>query len=505
MKHSSWKILLFLTFLTFSLPRDLDAQVIDDSPTRVQTTLESGMKEVGTLKPKNIHEISTSRWSLGCETIDREFSDYDSYKEYLPALGIKRIRLQGGWARTEKEQNLYDFAWLDHIIDDARSRGHEIWLETSYGNPIYSGGGGRNLSGGMPASEEALKAWDHWVQLMARRYKDKVRDWCVWNEPELRGANDPTKIIDFNIRTAEIIRAEIPNARIAALALCWPNMKIITPFLERLKADKKLDLFQWIVYHHYTMNPDTRYEGVDQLLQTVRQYSSKMKIWQGESGTQSDFGANGALCKYDWTELTQAKWNTRRMLGDLAHDADSLVFTAGDLDYRAVVFHGGLLRYGLIKTAGAAQGYKVLKVKISYYAVQNVVSVFNDDIERIADFSCETSSQNKIFVFACRHLKSQKPILVFWDSTNVPKNTNETSPATFKIKGYQWKNPVWVDTITGNVYEIPKEKMVVDSLFTIFKDIPVYDAPVFITDKEILDLQYSSKVLYEKEQKNLKK
>ncbi|MBP7636990.1 MAG: beta-galactosidase, partial [Kiritimatiellae bacterium] len=178
------------------------AQVIDNTATRVQTTLETGMKRLGTLQPKAAHEIGTSRWTLGCETIDREYSDYHAFKAYLPALGIKRIRLQGGWARTEKDPGIYDFAWLDCIIDDARARGLEIWLETSYGNPAYPGGGGRTLAGGMPTSEEGLKAWDRWVEQMALRYKNKVRDWSMWNEPELKGANGTETITAFNMRTA---------------------------------------------------------------------------------------------------------------------------------------------------------------------------------------------------------------------------------------------------------------------------------------------------------------
>jgi len=60
-------------------------------------------------------------------------------------LGIKTIRLQGGWAKTEKVKGSYDFAWLDAIIDDARGRGLNILLETDYGNPIYAGGGGWDL------------------------------------------------------------------------------------------------------------------------------------------------------------------------------------------------------------------------------------------------------------------------------------------------------------------------------------------------------------------------
>ncbi len=119
------------------------AQVIDNTSSRVQTSLDPDLKHLGTLIPKGVHEIETSRWTLGCETIDREYSDYNAFKEYLPALGIRRIRLQGGWARTEKDPGIYDFAWLDQIINDALSRGLEIWLETDYGNPAHEGGGGR--------------------------------------------------------------------------------------------------------------------------------------------------------------------------------------------------------------------------------------------------------------------------------------------------------------------------------------------------------------------------
>ena len=121
------------------------AQVIDTSETRVQTTLDPGFKRIGTIKPRGVGEIAGQNWSLGCETLDRDFTNYDSYKEYLVPLGIKKIRLQGGWAKTEKVKGTYDFTWLDTIIDDARGRGLNILLETGYGNAIYQGGGGTDL------------------------------------------------------------------------------------------------------------------------------------------------------------------------------------------------------------------------------------------------------------------------------------------------------------------------------------------------------------------------
>ena len=485
--------ILLVSFATFSC-----AQVIDDTSTRVQTSLDPDLKHLGTLVPKNVRAIKTSRWTLGCETIDREYSDYNEFKEYLPALGIRRIRLQGGWARTEKDPGIYDFAWLDQIIDDALSRGLEIWLETDYGNPAYQGGGGRTLAGGFPTSKVALAAWDKWVTAMATRYKSKVRDWAMWNEPDINKKHTPVDIANFNIRTAKIIKRIIPNARIAALSLATLNPNFMDKCLERFAETDNLNLFNWVIYHGYTMNPDTAYKNVKKIKEIVKKYSPTLKLWQGENGTQSEWCRSGALSKYPWTELTQAKWDTRRMLGDIGHDVDSTVFTAADLDYRTTSFHNGLVRYGLIKTAGATEGFRVLKVKMAYYAVQNVVSVFNDAVELILDYPCEVTCEKPTATFGHKVKNSGQQIVVFWDKSKVPDNSNDTVPATIKIKSGAFNNPVWVDIITGNVYEIPTEKVSIEGDTTTFKDIPVYDAPTFITDRDAITFKESPALIYER-------
>jgi hypothetical protein len=476
------------------------AQVIDNTPTRVQTTLDPGMPHIGTLIPKSVREIGSSRWTLGCETIDREYANYDSYKEYLPALGIQRIRLQGGWARTEKQPGLYDFAWLDYIIDDARARGLEIWLETSYGNPMYPGGGDRTLSGGFPTSEEGLRAWDRWVEAMATRYKGKVRDWSMWNEPNNNKQHTREIITEFNIRTATIIRRVIPDARIAGLVLGAFRLDIIEHFMKTLAERRQLDLFHWVVFHRYGQNPDAAYAELPKAREAIRKYSPAMKLWQGESGIQSEWCQSGASSRYAWTEMSQAKWDTRRMLGDIGHDVDSAVFTAADLDYRTTPFHNGLVRYGLIKTAGAAENYRVLKVKMAYYAVQNVVSVFNDSTELIPDYAVDATCARPLAVFGHRVKNGGQQILVFWDKSGTPGNKTDTIPATLRVKGGRFPNPVWVDVLTGNVYEIPSAKVSAVGDTVVFQDIPVYDAPTFITDKSALQYQEPAQLIWERTQ-----
>ncbi len=462
------------------------AQVIDNSETRVQTTLNPGLKRIGTITPRSVGQITGQNWSLGCETLDRGFANYDSYKDYLLPLGIRKIRLQGGWATTERERGRYDFRWLDRVIDDARGRGLEILLETSYGNPIYPGGGGRGLSGGFPTSEEALTGWDKWVETMAARYQGKVRDWGMWNEPDGNKAHTPEMTADLNIRTAEIIKRVIPDARIAGAVLCGPKPDWAEGWLKRVTAQKKESLFTWFVYHGYTRNPDEgHYENVEQVKKLVKQYAPALKLWQGEAGTQSEYCLGGALRKYPWTELTQAKWQTRRMLGDLGHDVESLVFCIADLDYNRWEGYrlGDMDRYGLVKTD---KQYRVLKVKVAYYAVQNVVAVFDDTLERAADYPCEVQCVQPTAWYAYKHKPTGRQVLVFWDKSGVPSDRNDTVAATFTIANGSFTEPVWVDLITGGIHALPVANIAVDGEKVVLKDIPVYDAPALITDKSLV-------------------
>ena len=478
--HIPWIIVTIIALATIA-----DAQMIDTSETRVQTTLDPQLKRIGTIKPRSVGEIAGQNWSLGCETLDRGFANYDSYKDYLVPLGIKKIRLQGGWATTEREPGKYDWRWLDQVINDARERGLEIFLETNYGNPIYPGGGGRGLAGGFPTSEAAWAAWEKWVEAMATRYKGKVRDWEMWNEPDGNKNHTPEMVADINIRTAEIIKRVIPNARIAGGVISGAKPDFAEGWLKRVTSLKKQGLFTWFVYHGYTRNPDAgHYENVEKIKALFQQYAPEIKLWQGEAGTQSEFCLGGALNKYPCTELTQAKWQTRRMLGDLGHDVESLVFSIADLDYNRWDGDrlGDMDRYGLVKTD---KQYRLLKVKMAYYAVQNVVSVFDDKLERVPDYPCDVQCSKATAFYAYKNKVTSQQILVFWDKSAIPSNQNDTVSATFTIAKGSFTEPVWIDLITGGIHAIPAEKIGRDGDKLILKDIPVYDAPTLITDKNL--------------------
>ena len=57
--------------------------------------LESGLEPAGQLETRLASDIKGSKWSIGCETMDRDYADWNAYKDYLPYLGAKRGRLPG--------------------------------------------------------------------------------------------------------------------------------------------------------------------------------------------------------------------------------------------------------------------------------------------------------------------------------------------------------------------------------------------------------------------------
>ena len=59
---------------------------------------------------------------------------------------------------------------------------------------------------------------------------------------------------------------------------------------------------------------------------------------------------------------------------------------------------------------------------------------------------------------------------------------------TTTIENGKFNNPVWVDLLTGHVYEIPKSDWRKSGGSYTFKQIPLYDSPILLADKSMLKL-----------------
>ena len=499
----------------------------DTSPDRVKTPLSVDLKRIGTVRPRGVNEIHGQNWRLGCEILDRDYMNFDEYKEHVAPLGIKLVRLQGGWAKCEKEKGKYDFAWLDHIVDTLRAEGVDCAIETSYGNPIYTGGGSQDLAGGFPTSEEGLAGWDAWVDAITKHFAGRVNKWLMWNEPDIApydgsGRKTPEQIAVFNIRTAKIVKKNIPDAEITGLSLATSSPLFFEDCLKGL--GDQVGLFKNFIYHGYTPAPEQSYANVEKLKAALAKYAPHATMWQGENGCPSEMRTdNFALANIAWSEYSQAKWDMRRMLGDLGHDVPSSVYTICDFRHEGKGAQRGMNNKGLLR---ANEDKQVIGIKRSYYAVQNVVSVFDDTLTRVKDsrhragFGTDDGSLSTY-----HYVKNDgSNLFVFWthgrDYTYLNKEEKSrqaenaakarpadgtltrdgrkllkyerpgdcfaTRPGAFTLTGEHmkaFKDPVWVDLFTGRVYEFPKANQVVGTTVITFHNVPVYDSPCVLTER----------------------
>jgi len=435
-----------------------------------------GLKQIGLLAVRNSKDIKSSTWSVGCETLDRDYAKFSVYKDYIGELGVKHGRLQSGWAKCEKKKGIYNFEWLDSCVYGLNGQSVKPWICLCYGNPVY--GSDKNLGAGVASlvyNEEAMNGWLKYVEATVNRYKGIVNEWEIWNEPY----GQETDYAPLLIRTAELIR-KIQHGSVILGEILWDTKEPgIRALLEALKSENKLDLVDYWAYHPYVRNPDDCYPVIEEFITLLRSYNPDYKIYQGEVGCPSQLEWTHALDFYPWTEYSQAKWDLRRMAGDRVRDIPSSIFTIIDLRYPNMLQSFGLIRSNLL--------HDFIYKRPSYYGVQHMVSFFDDHVKAIGELAHNSDSPRKLTVAGFK--KEGKPVVLVWFKDQIPSDDLKWDLVNLTIKGIKFQDPVYVEMITGKVYEIEKSSIKSAGEDTSKIILPLWDSPVMIAERSLIDLE----------------
>jgi polysaccharide biosynthesis protein PslG len=435
---------------------------------------EPGLKQIGLLAVRHSRDIKSSVWSVGCETLDRDYAKFSVYKDYVGELGVKHGRLQSGWAKCEKAKGNYEFAWLDSCVYGLAEQEVEPWIVLCYGNPIYKSE--FRLGAKIFTDEETMDAWLKYVEATVNRYKNVVKEWEVWNEPNLRDGGFE-EYANLLMKTAVIIKKVQPEAKVIGFSLAGIRLKFAEEVFEILKANNKLQLVDYLSYHPYSRNPDDSYSDVDKLKKLAISYNPNIKLYQGENGCPSQLEWTHALSNYPWTEYSQAKWFMRRMAGDRVRDIRSSIFTIIDLRYYNMLQSFGLIRSNLL--------HQFIYKRPSYYGVQHMVNFFDDDVKAVGELEYESNSPRKMTVAGFK--KNGKHVLLVWQKDQIPSDDLKWDLVDITINGVSFIDPVYVEMITGKVFEIDKSTLKNKGGNVFLRKLPVWDSPVMITERSQVD------------------
>ena len=437
---------------------------------------------VAHLDVSNPDNANRTRWSIGCETLDRDYATFANYKHLLGPLGVGWARLQSGWAKCEKKKGKYDFAWLDEHVDGVIEQGMKPWLSLSYGNPIYSKDG-VTLNASIWTDEATMTAWCNYVRAIVRHYGDKVQMYEVWNEPDGKKANTPPVVAELLIRTGEIIRQENPKAQILAFGLCKNTMcDYIAQVLDILKKRNKLDVLDRVSYHVYFENPDNATERIKAMRATVKSFDERLDIFQGESGCPAILEFGHALKYKEWSEFKQVKWDLRRMANDFANNVPSSIFTFVDLQYPNMIQSFGLVRMNLL--------HEPMYKRPAYYGVQHFASLLHDNILP-TEVKIESNSEREIASVGLTNKEGELLGVMLWYSDLMPSDQLVKDNVSLKILNFDVDNLVYVEPITGMVHDLRpvitrggKEGGNIRC-----SGLPMWDSPILLIKKSALKLK----------------
>ena len=464
----------------------------------------------GHVKAKSAMEVKKSRIGIGFEKLDRAVFDPKKAYDKLANLGVKWVRIQSGWARTEKVKGVYDFSWLDEIVDNLLRRGLWPWMNLVYGNGLYDERAEEVYGAvGVPPiyNGEDMKGWLRYVTALVKHFKERVTWYEIWNEPNSRFSwnqkPNATEYGKFATATAKALHAADPEVKVVGGAFSRPDIDYVDEALSTgLGAEADA-----ISVHLYKTDETKIPHLVSAMSAIAHCHNPKIAVIQGESGSQSRSDGAGALCGGSWTELKQAKQLLRHTVMDLSTEVlFASYFSCMDM---IEALHGEMadkasyLDYGYFGVLGAqfdedGRSIGTYEPKPSYYALQNLASMLSDEVTTAAlPIKTECLESRRIFGWDCTdptivRIGFKRPdgsaALAYWNATNLMTATCE-STLSFTCAGIPGEIRL-VDPMTGNVYRLPDTMCEwLGSHRWRLKNLPLLDYPLFLTLGDFTDIE----------------
>ena len=435
---------------------------------------------VGELRAMESSLDAPSLWSVGVETMDRDYAVFENFRQYVGQTGVGYGRLQSGWAKTEQKEGKYDFKWLDAHVDGLLAEGIHPWMCLCYGNPIYSGFG-HDLNAKIFPDGPVMDAWLRYVKACVKRYKGKVTMWEVWNEPDgSKNLDSYPLYANLFIRTAQVIREVDPEAKIAAFGSCSPDREYIRQALELIDKAGGIPYIDYLTYHAYWPIPEAVIPAVKKLREDVDAYNPSIVLLQGETGCPGQLEYGHAMKNIEWDEYKQAKWDLRQAMNHFGLGIPYSFFTMVDLNY------GWMLQsFGLVRMNGKKEP---VYLRPKFYAVQHVTSLFTPQMKTTDKVNVSMDSSEELISFGLE--KDGKPVgCVLWIGGDRPSRSLERRLRNICLWGIQMKDPVYVDLLTGYVHSltVTSRHHNREDGTTAFQDFPIWDSPVVILEREALN------------------
>ncbi len=464
------------------------------------------LKLNGSLKPRKSSEIKASPLSIGFECLDRELFKPEKCYDLMAEAGVKWARCQTGWVRCEKTKGVYDFAWLDEVVNELLSRSIQPWFNLGFGNPLYMPGVPPAAVGCVPTEygPECLEAWKNFVTALVKHFKGRVNHYEIWNEPDIDCFWRPSQAsgknyADLVAKTAPVIRAADAEALTMGCSSGGDFKKgaYVLYFIQEALQNGIGDHLDIWSLHPYQPYPEWNFESNYRAIQHLfKQYAPHVQIWQGECGYPSQtYGHHDQWMElYNTNETNQAKFLIRRFFLDGQFNSGLIsYFHIADLMEKPYRQADGTVRPPVM--LGLLHGLKYTKKK-SFQAFQSMAAIFDSDTTaedlmfnaRIDGYSLRHNGViQEMAIKTYKFVRKGFPLYAYYYPEDLQREWPPVNSVTLYALNDAPKkltHPVMLDPLTGNIYDITDWE--VNTLGVTFRGLPLTDYPLVITEASVL-------------------
>lgn len=219
----------------------------------------------------------------------------------LAEAGFRWVRMDLGWAGTERVAGQYDFRRFDVLMDALRPHAIRALLILDYSNKLYDQG----LS---PHSDEGRRAFARWAAAAVTHFRGRGILWEMYNEPNIHFWKPRPNVehyVKLALEVGRAIRAAAPDERYIGPA----TSQIDLEFLEACFRAGLLEHWCAVSVHPYRQKgPETaaaEYAGLRRLIARYAPPGKNIPILSAEWGYSAawrnfDAAGQGRMLPRQW-------------------------------------------------------------------------------------------------------------------------------------------------------------------------------------------------------------
>ncbi len=149
--------------------------------------------------------------------------------------GVKWSREDFSWSRIEPQPGQYQWDFYDRLVETANRNGISVYAIVGYWT-----GWSKDYT------PEGIQQYTQFLRALVRRYRDRIHQWEIWNEPNIFFWQGPKELYaDLLIESYRVVKEEDPTAQVLGLSTAGIDFDFIDKML------KKKTPFDVLTIHPY--------------------------------------------------------------------------------------------------------------------------------------------------------------------------------------------------------------------------------------------------------------